>query len=128
GVFELQRVIGQLLLGLADAGLGLLPEIRCAVHYENQRLLVRGLGAGAERQRQPGHGGEPREIMDLHAFPPVRLVEDAGRAGSILILNYHMNESRERQHSTAGRAAVGAGWRPAGAGVRPAASPSCAWS
>src|SRR5262249_18455794 len=107
GIFELEGIVRQLGLRLAHAGLGELPEVRRAIHHEGERLLVRGLGAGAERQRQPGHGGEPREIMDLHAFPPVRLVKDAGLAGSILILYYHMNEIRERQSSSARRQAGG---------------------
>src|SRR5262249_48107724 len=93
---------GQFGLRLAHAGFRDLPEVRAAVYHEHQGLLVGGLGAAAERQHQPGYRGEPREMMDLHAFPPVRLVEDAGLAGSILILNYHMNVNWQRQSSSAG--------------------------
>src|ERR1700728_4295298 len=54
GIFEVELVIRQFALRLLDAGLGRLPEVRRAVHYEYERLLVGGL----RRAREGPPGGD----------------------------------------------------------------------
>jgi hypothetical protein len=52
GIFQDEGVIGQLLLRLLHARLGVLPEIGGAVDDEGEGLLILGDGAGHGRQGQ----------------------------------------------------------------------------